>query len=236
MSRIPNAPYTEPITIIIPARNAADTIERCIQSAYDSGADRILVFDDGSTDHTFDILSDLFERETYPNLEYFAIGEFRAGVVFARNYLIENADSGLIVPLDADDTIRSVKPFKDAFTPDCWLYGDYMEHDGKTVNLIKAPPPGSLARKNLCMATMCFHKKAWEAAKGYDTDFAYAEDWAFQAALTNAGIQPKHIDAVVYDRYIHPQGNDRTAKAQAYWTFYRDLAKSKYKHVFQGTG
>jgi glycosyltransferase involved in cell wall biosynthesis len=235
MARTRNPVYHEPLTIIIPVRNGAETIERCIQSACNSGADSVLVFDDGSTDKTFELLSDWFETEKYPQLEYFAIGEFRAGVVFARNYLVENADMGLIVPLDCDDTIRSVKPFKDAFTPDCWLYGDYNEHDGATVNQIKSPPPGTLSRKNLCMATCCFHKSAWEAAKGYDVDFAFAEDWSFQCALTNAGIQPKHIDAVVYDRYIHPKGNERTAKANAYFSFYQALARSKYPSVFRGT-
>jgi glycosyltransferase involved in cell wall biosynthesis len=236
MSRHKNPAFVEPLTIIIPARNAEGTIERCVRSACSSGATRVYVYDDGSTDDTFEILSMMYESEEFdPTLEIWSITEFRAGVVFARNYLIEQCDSGFIIPLDADDTIRNITEFKLQYEPGTWLYGDYVEHDGMNENVIQSPPPGVLGRKNLCQATMLFHKRDWLAVGGYDVDFAYAEDFAFQCSLTNAGIRPKHFEGVIFDRYLHPTGNERTAMATTHWKFYQDMARGKYNAVFAAT-
>jgi len=223
------------ITCIIPARNAAATIERAVASASYAGADAILVYDDASTDTTFDVLEDIWDK--YPNLDFYsAMGDVRAGVNFARNYLIEQCDMGLVIPLDADDTLRDLTPLRKAYEPGVWVYTDYAEHDGGSVNHIKGAPAGALPRKNITGVSFLFHKRDWQKVGGYDPDFAYAEDYAFQCALVNNGIRPKYIDVVGYDRYLHPKGNERTAKAQAYWTFFRDLARSKYPAAFAGSG
>lgn len=224
----------EPVTVIIPAYNAATTLRHAVKSALGAGANEVLLFDDASTDETQDACLDL--QFAYMGSFYFMDCGFHAGIVFARNFLIKQAKPGLIIPLDADDTLRDITPLLAAYEPGTWVYGNYAEHDGQIVNTIQAPPPGTLARKNVCNATMLFHKQDWERAGGYDVDFAYAEDWAFQCALVNAGVQAKQVDAVVFDRYIHPNGNERTAKATAYWSFYRDMARSKYPAVFAGTG
>lgn len=226
-----NPPYHEPLTVIIPCRNAEDTIERAIQSACNAGADYVYVYDDASTDKSFEVLDSIWCK--YPPLQIWSISECRSGVVFARNYLIEQADYGLIVPLDADDTLHDLEPFKLAFTPHTWLYGDWIERTPEA-HPMKAPPPGVLARKNICHATMVFHKSDWQKAGGYDVDFGYAEDYGLQCALTHSGVKPVHVPAVLYDRYI--QQNQRTAKAVEYWTFYRNMARGKYPAVFAGTG
>jgi glycosyltransferase involved in cell wall biosynthesis len=169
------------ITCIIPARNAAATIERAVASASYAGADAILVYDDASTDTTFDVLEDIWDK--YPNLDFYsAMGDVRAGVNFARNYLIENADMGLIIPLDADDTLHDLTPLRKAYEPGVWVYTDYAEHDGGNVNHIKGAPAGALPRKNITGVSFLFHKRDWQKVGGYDPDFAYAEDYAFQCA------------------------------------------------------
>ncbi len=225
----------EPVTCIIPARNAEKTIERAIASAVAAGADTVFVYDDASTDHTFEVLEDIWDK--YPNMEFFsAMGDVRAGVNFARNYLIENADMGLIIPLDADDTLRELKPIREAYEAGYWVYGDYAEHDGLIINHIKGSASGTLPRKNITGVTSLFHKADWHRVGGFDPDFAYAEDYGFQCSLTNAGIRPKYVDYILYDRYLHPKGNERTALAGAYWDFYRNLARSKYPAAFAGSG
>jgi glycosyltransferase involved in cell wall biosynthesis len=229
-----NPPYHEPLTVVIPARNAAATLERAIASACTAGADHVFVYDDASTDDTFDVLDGIWMK--YPPLEFWSVcGDVRAGVNFARNYLIEQSDNGLIVPLDADDTLHCLKPFREAYEPGFWVYTDYAEIDGQSVNHVKASPAGSLPRKNICGVTMLFHKSDWKKAGGYDVDFAYAEDYGLQCALVQAGIRPKYIPYIAYNRYIHPTGNYRTAMANAYWNFYHSMARNKYPAVFAGT-
>ena len=81
-----------------------------------------------------------------------------------------------------------------------------------------------------------FHRRDWKRVGGFDVDFAYAEDYAMQCALTHAGMKPVYVDTVVYDRYLKPEGNERTGLAGAYWQFYRDMCRLKYPNSFAGTG
>ena len=223
------------VTCCIPCRNAVDTIERAITSAIEAGVDAVYVYDDASTDGSFERLSELIH--VYPVLSMcYGSRVVKAGVNFARNFLIENAMDGLIIPLDADDTLRPIAPLVTAWEPGTWVYGDNAEHDGGTVTNIRGAAVGALPRKNVTGVTFLFHRSDWLKVGGYDSDFAYAEDYAFQCALANAGVQGHYIDTVVYDRYIKPQGNERTALAGHYWDFYRNMARRKYPKVFNNMG
>lgn len=222
------------ITAIIPARNAEVTIRRAVMSALEAGVHSVLVYDDFSTDRTPQILESLSSQ--FDEVEFYtAMPNMRAGVVFARNFLISLADDGLIIPLDADDELRSVLPLLDRWEYGTWVYGDNMEHCNGEIYKVKASPAGSLARKNITGVTFAFHRSDWERVGGYDPDFAYAEDYGFQCALTAAGVRPVYLDCIVYDRYLYTGGNERTALAGAYWEFYRNMARRKYPSVFVGT-
>ena len=226
---------TELVTCIIPCRNGVKTIERAVKSACDVGCDNVFVYDDGSSDGTADLLHQLEQK--YHQLKRFSLGiEIRAGVIFARNYLISNVTDGLIIPLDADDVLLNVSDLYAAWELGTWVYGDYIEHSYGQSNHIKGSPDGVLPRKNVTGVTFLFHKSDWAWAGGYDPDFAYAEDYAFQCALTNAGVKPKYIETVVYGRYLSPDGNPRTTRAMMYWHFFHQLARSKYQTLFAGTG
>lgn len=228
-------PKTDDVAVVIPCFNGEATIARAINSAVEAGATEVLVYDDASTDATRQILENLCQST--PELEFYSmLHNVRAGVNFARNFLIEMAYSDLIIPLDCDDELRSIAPLVEAWQPGTFVYGDYLEHNGSEVNRIKAAPPGSLPRKNITGITFLFHVADWKLAGGYDPDFAYAEDYGMQCALTNAGVKPKQIDAIVYDRYLKPEGNERTILAGEHWNFYRDMARRKYPLTFAGTG
>lgn len=226
----------EPVTCIIPVRNGAATIERAVTSAIAAGCDYVYIFDDASTDDTDHILYEMEKRYHHDSVHAFSLGQpVRAGVNFARNFLIEEVELGLIIPLDADDTLRNIKPFKQAYRPNTWVYGNYAEHDGDSIAEIKGASPGALPRKNITGVTFLFHKNDWLRAGGYNPDFAFAEDYAFQVALVNIGVHPQYVDVIGYDRYLHPNGNERTVRAGMYWTFYRDMARSRYPAAFKGT-
>jgi glycosyltransferase involved in cell wall biosynthesis len=222
------------VTAIIPVRNGAATIERAVNSAFDAGCDDVLVYDDYSNDSTLDIVTAMPQV----NLTFVtSFQQFHAGVNYARNFLIDRADEGLIIPLDADDELYSIKPFVEAWQPGTWVYGNHHETMGNSIPEIRfGAPAGSLTRKNITGITFLFHKDDWKAVGGYDPDFAYLEDYAFQCALTNAGVSPVHVSEVLYNRYLSERGNPRTTNAQTYWFFYRDMARQKYPALFAGVG
>lgn len=222
--------YKEPLTVIIPARNASSTIERAVISAVECQADNVLIYDDASTDKTLDKLERLWEK--HPEVKYYAaILDIRNGCSFARNFLTSKAPMGLIVPLDADDELTDLKSLVGAYDDGLWVYGDYNEvatqqFIGKEYTPRQSPPEGMIRQKPLCYATMLFHKRDWQKVAGYDIDFSYAEDYGFQCALTYGGIRPKHVKTIVYNRYL--SANDRTEKATTYWKFYHTMAREKY--------
>lgn len=217
------------VSCIIPVHNGERTIKRAIQSAARcEGVDDVLVYDDASTDSTFDIVDDLFSHT--PHLEYFSVSDLRQGVVFARNYLIEQADYGLIIPLDADDELITIEPLLKAYSEGTWIYGGWIELDenpaleGKKYN---APQPGMLKIRPLCYATMMFHKKDFERIGGYDPDFNLgAEDYALQVALTSAGVSPVRIEDSIHIRYTDQ--NNRTPDAVNHWQLLRERALYKF--------
>lgn len=86
------------VSILIPAYNAERWVEQAVESglAQCSGAGEVIVFDDGSTDGTLRMLRRFEGRiqvESGPN----------RGATFARNKLLELANSEWIQYLDADD-------------------------------------------------------------------------------------------------------------------------------------
>lgn len=223
----------EKVSCIIPVFNGAETIERAINSAAWVGCDRILVYDDGSTDRTLDVLEKL--GKLYSSLEVYADLSLymHRGVNYARNLLCEKAKGGLIIPLDSDDELINISHLREAWQPETWVYGDYqIVYSKGGGDIIKGCPAGMLSRKEITGITFMYHFDDWKRVGGYDHDFAYAEDFGLQCALTHAGIKPTYIDKLVYNRHMKASGNERSVLAGQYWTFYRDVARRKYPALF----
>lgn len=222
-----------PVTCVIPVRNGATTIERAVKSACEAGCVEVYVYDDYSTDDTYEVLKSLLPK--YEQFNIVASPQFHVGANFARNCLIDYSnDNDLIICLDADDTLNDIAPLVAAWQPNTFVYGNHDEFQGEWVNVHKGAPIGTLPNKMVTGVTFLFHKDDWQKVGGFDPDFAYAEDYAFQCALVNAGIQGKYIDHTVYNRYLNPSGNERTILAGMYFEFYRTMARQKYQNVFKG--
>ena len=241
-----------PITVVIPVRNMAATLERAVRSALDAGAVAVNIVDDCSVDDTAPVAYQLSKRMEAENrrVTLFQTGGMvaPAGVSFARNFGIARAFSEFIVCLDADDTLtpESLKALYGAYEPGAWVYGGWTElrtdyllvsdadrsDSPHPLVTVQAPPPGMLNRKTLCHATFLFAKEDWRKVGGFDPDFSLGiEDWAFQCALTAAGVQPKRVDALIYNRTVGI--NERSKKATRYYPVLFEVLRDKYPAVFQ---
>ncbi len=102
------------ISVIVPAYNAVDTIEKCLRALLDQSYPRddyeVIVVDDGSTDRTREIVG------KYPVK---LLSQPNQGPAVARNLGVENAEGDIILFTDSDceparDWIEQmVKPFQD---------------------------------------------------------------------------------------------------------------------------
>ena len=94
-------------SIIVPAYNAEEYLERCIASManqnfpYDEY--EVIVVNDGSTDGTLDLLNDLCLK--YSFLRY--VTTVNGGLSRARNRGIEEAVADYLLFVDSDDSIKS---------------------------------------------------------------------------------------------------------------------------------
>ncbi|WP_135447259.1 glycosyltransferase [Tabrizicola caldifontis] len=110
--------FTPPVAVIIPAFNEEKVIAACVASVMRSDYPDFQVFivDDGSTDHTFDVVRQLVAD--HPRLHL--LREENAGKWHAANLALAHIDTPIFIAADADsiflpDTIRwLVQPFKDA--------------------------------------------------------------------------------------------------------------------------
>ena len=101
------------ISVVIPAYNSEETIERAVMSALDQSYENVevIVIDDGSEDGTLDVLralkssiGDEWEGK-YRNKELRVFHKKNGGVSAARNDGIRIASGDWLVTLDADDYI-----------------------------------------------------------------------------------------------------------------------------------
>lgn len=116
--RRPFPPYTPSVSIIIPAYNEAKVIASTVRSLLNqtyTGEMEIIVVDDGSPDHTHDVVTEEFG--TYPQVRVFR--KSNGGKASALNYGIAHARGEIVVCLDADtqftpETVaRLVAPLSD---------------------------------------------------------------------------------------------------------------------------
>jgi cellulose synthase/poly-beta-1,6-N-acetylglucosamine synthase-like glycosyltransferase len=109
--------FTPPVSVVIPAFNEEKVIRACVASVLRSDYPdfRVFIVDDGSTDHTSDVVRELIAGDPRVHL----LHERNAGKWHAANLALSWIDTPIFIAADADsiflpDTIRwLVQPFKD---------------------------------------------------------------------------------------------------------------------------
>lgn len=197
------------VSVIIPCRNHGALLPYAVESALGCGAGEVVIVDDASTDSTRVVGQQL--HADYAEVLYLR-NNFHAGVIYSRNRGVDAATYDLIVPLDADDRLLTLRPLVEAWQPNNWVYGGWREYDTD----YQAPPPGMLHTKELCWITMLFHKADWLDVDGYDPLFSVGNEvWAFQRALHCAGVHPVRVSDIIFERNTDAPNTER-ARAWAH--------------------
>ena len=91
-------------SIVIPAYNYAHVLERCVKSVMAQVSDdmEIFIINDGSTDHTADVIDKL--EADYPNA-FRSIHQSNRGLAGTRNRGIDESTGRFLIFLDADDEL-----------------------------------------------------------------------------------------------------------------------------------
>ncbi|MCI8416046.1 MAG: glycosyltransferase family 2 protein [Lachnospiraceae bacterium] len=87
------------LSVIIPAYNTRDTIERCIKSIPEKEYVEIIIIDDGSTDRLYQYLQE--KNFLSKNVNYYR--QENRGAAYARNVGLQKATGTYVMFLDSDD-------------------------------------------------------------------------------------------------------------------------------------
>lgn len=211
------------ITIIMPAYNSENTIEKSIKSVVDQNNDnwKLIIIDDNSTDNTRKICKE-YEKKYLEKIR--CIKNTKKGVSSARNLGIELCDTEYIMFLDSDDTFS-----KDAIQTmnrnvnDCdWVICGYNRIIFNTNRIHKTFDDNSIYNKNNVeeliekMQDKCLLNQLWnkiyktniikENNIRFNEELDVCEDQLFNLEyLKNIEII-KVIESVLYNYVSNPSG------------------------------
>jgi len=178
------------VSVVIPTYDREHTIARAIESVLGQSvaAADVTVVDDGSTDHTADVVA------RYPSVRYLWQKNAERGA--ARNAGARVARGSHVCFLDSDDTfaadhIERVSEAADASTPVLYTRAEYAFADGARVPHQGPFPDGDVTRELvrgnfIPLHTAIISCDAFRAAGGFSEDrrLAGSEDWEFWVRLS----------------------------------------------------
>jgi glycosyltransferase involved in cell wall biosynthesis len=205
-----------PVSVIMPAKNAASFIEDAVASVRMQGDDvrELIIVDDGSTDETTNIVRNL------PDANIRLIASDGAGVSAARNTGARAAAGEWLMFLDADDRLRpnAVRALLKAATTEpqaIAVYGDYARVDdaGRRIGIRhlfrrRKKPSGQILQQivagNFIVngGVMIVRADAFAKVGGFDETMRYGEDWCCWCRLAALG-EFKFIPDLLLDYRVH---------------------------------
>ena len=186
------------VSVVVPCFNSSAFVRETVESvlAQTVGGVEIVLVDDGSTDRTSALLTELaFEHPAITTCS-----QANAGVAAARNRAIELARGEHILPLDADDLLepdaieRSLRAAED---PSVALVF-FDRRDFGELSGVYPSGPFELSRlKYFNQLPYCalYRRSLWESVGGYRTNVTGFDDWDFWIAAAALGVRAHHIAA-----------------------------------------
>jgi len=212
---VPSSLASPLVSIIIPAYNRADLISESLESALSQtySNHEIIVVDDGSTDHTWDVLTGYGDRIK-------AIHQPNAGASAARNRALSEARGELVAFLDSDDAFLPEKlevqvAFMQAHPEVVMSYTPYFESDS-ALNPIRVYAADSYPRGwrdmlkgcTIATPTVMIRRRILDQTGLFDETLPVSEDLDLWCRATLWGrVQP--LDQPLTRVRIHPSGTPR---------------------------
>lgn len=182
------------ISVVIPAHNAGRYLDTCLASVVtqDFREFEIVIYDDGSTDETAQIIRRWAERDPRIRSE---CGAARLGPVGSSNRATELARAPLVARIDADDVMLPGRLDRQAALfaeqPDAVLCGtlawtiDGQGHRVREPDLARLLRPSRFAP--FAHSSVMFRKQAWLDIGGYRAEAAKWEDVDLFLRMAGAG-------------------------------------------------
>lgn len=228
------AKYSELVSVVTASHNSASSIERCVRSVATQTLAPLqhIVVDDGSSDGTPDILSEL--ARDIPHLT--VIRQPNRGAGPARNAAIEAAKGRYIAFLDSDDVwlerklqnqITFMAEQEASFT-----YGDYTIVSGandQALGHFVTPAVVSydqlLVQCPIGCSTAAYNQDS--LGKCYMPAIKRGQDWALWLALTRRGVEARKYPGcdVVYYKNKGSLSDKKLGKAIDMYRIYRGEEK-----------
>lgn len=193
------------VTLLVPCYNAAQFLPRLAGHvrALTVPFDRILCYDDGSTDNTVAIARQFGWPILTPNTN--------RGVAHARNQLAAAAQTEWFHFHDADDRIsprflERLRPFCDAYHDVVSCDADWVDDDERAAlqiawrydpTALARDPHRTLLKTAMGLNNSVIRREAWVRAGGCDESLAIWEDADIHIRLARGGARWHHVPEVL---------------------------------------
>lgn len=198
------------ITIVMPCYNSERFVADAVSSVLAQTSDnwRLIVIDDGSTDHTMSIVRGIAQASP-KGCQIARLMCDHMGLGAIRNEAIEIVATEWVLPFDSDDILHpdTIAQLEKAIAanPDADLFVSWYHHFGAEDRVIERRWLGyeRLLRANHIPASSCYRKSSWERAGRYRSGFIY-EDWELWIRMLGPDSKVVEIPEVLIEYRVRP--------------------------------
>lgn len=230
------------VSVIMPTFNRADFIEESLKCLLNQSYIHweCIIIDDGSTDHTKEIVASYVENDNRFSYHY----KNNEGAAVARNIAVSFSKGGYILPLDSDDIIhatyieKGIEVFKKM--PHLKLVYGKAEKFGNENGAWNVPPfkYSLFLIYNMVYNSSIFKRSDFDKVGGYTADNKF-EDWDLWLKLINSDKDVYQIQEVMYYYRTH-KGDSITTMLdkdkEMYLCSMNDLFKNHIDKYFEYIG
>ncbi len=192
------------VSIIIPCYNQGKYVAEAINSALRQTFKdiEIVCVNDGSTDNSAEIIKSFADK--YKNFVFFN-NEENKGVIYSRNFAIENCNGTYILPLDADDIIAPTYVEKAVKILDnnpnigivyckAKIFGNYDKYWN-----LKPFNKSDILYENCIFCSALFRKSDFLKIGGYNDNMKYGcEDYDLWLSFIEQGVEVFQINEILF--------------------------------------